>query len=207
MAVWTLDQTSPQERPRQAAANRRGWFVALGVVWIVLGTAAVFMPFLATLAFEFLLGAVFLAGGAVQAVHAVGCRNWRGFATSGLAGILTLSAGAALLAFPMQGLLTLTLLLGALFFGLGVVRIVTALVSRPLANWGWMLVSGCLGATIGALIWIGWPSSSIWALGFLAGVEMMAAGWSLAMLGYDPHRRRQTSHEVPRPERQIDTYD
>ncbi len=158
------------------------WLLTLGIVWIVLGSIAVVIPFTATLALELVLGAIFAVGGIAQLVQAFRCRGWRGLALHVVSGVLALVLGGMLLFFPRQGVLTLTLLLSVFFIIEGVVKVVSALQHRSFAYWGWMLFSGLLGIIIGVLIWLGWPSSAVWVLGLLVGIELIFSGWAMVML-------------------------
>ncbi|MGB8093718.1 MAG: DUF308 domain-containing protein, partial [Pseudolabrys sp.] len=60
-----------QARTVQAAiSENRVWFVILGVLFIILGIAAISFPLLTTIAAKIFLGWLFLIGGIVQIVHA-----------------------------------------------------------------------------------------------------------------------------------------
>lgn len=166
----------------EALHRNWGWLLALGIVWIVLGSFAIVMPFAATLALELVLGAIFAVGGIAQVVQAFRCRGWRGFTLHVTGGILAAILGALLLFFPLEGVLTLTLFLGAFFLIEGVIKVLSALQHRTFSNWGWMLFSGLLGIAVGVLIWLGWPSSAIWVLALLVGIELIFSGWSMVML-------------------------
>ena len=163
-------------------ANWR-WLVGLGIVWMVLGALAIIVPFGATLAFELLLGAIFAIGGVIQIAQAFRLRNWKGYGMNMLGGSLALVLGVLLLFYPFQGVLTLTLFLGAFFIVSGILQVISALQHRELRNWGWILASGILGMVIGALILAGWPSTAVWAIGVLVGIELIVTGWSLLMIG------------------------
>lgn len=182
MTNQTLEHRNAALAEWGALRRNWGWLLALGIAWIILGSLAIIVPFAATLALELVLGAIFAVGGVAQIVQAFRCRGWRGFALHLLGGLLALVAGGLLLFFPLQGVLTLTLFLGAFFLIDGGVKIASALRHRPFANWGWLLFSGILGVAVGMLIWLGWPSSAIWALGLLAGIELIFSGWSMVML-------------------------
>lgn len=159
------------------------WLLGLGVVWIVLGVLAIAMPLAAGIALELVLGAVLLVGGISQTFHAFMNRAWDGFAAQILGAVLAIVAGGLLLFFPMQGVITLTLLLGGFFVATGIIRVILGLQHRGLGGWGLLLASGVLGILIGILILAGWPSSALWAVGLLAGIELIFAGVSLSILG------------------------
>jgi uncharacterized membrane protein HdeD (DUF308 family) len=44
-------------------------------------------------------------------------------------------------------------------------------------------VNGLVTLLLGGLIWVHWPSSSVWAIGTLVGVSLLMTGISLLMLG------------------------
>ena len=61
-----------QARAVQAAiSENRVWFVILGVLFIILGIAAISFPLLTTIAAKIFLGWLFLIGGIVQIVQRV----------------------------------------------------------------------------------------------------------------------------------------
>lgn len=164
------------------------WFLALGILLIVLGVLAIALPAFAALAVEIFLGWLLLIGGVAQCIHAFSARRWGGFLLQLLNGALYIVAGALLLAFPLQGVLTLTLVLAALFVVEGAARIVMAFRMRPMAQWGWVLLSGILAVILGVLIWIQWPSAAAWAIGLLAGINFLFGGTTMLMLALAARR-------------------
>ena len=159
-----------------------GWLLALGILWIVLGTLAIIMPFAATLAVEMVFGVLFLIGGVAQLVQAFRSKGWKVFALQVVGGLLALALGVILLLFPLQGVLTLTILLAAFFVAQGVVKIMAALRARPDTGWGWLMFSGLLGIVIGVIIWAALPEAAIWVLGLLVGIELIFSGWAMVMI-------------------------
>src|SRR4029453_4155315 len=150
---------------RQQVAAHWGWFLALGLVLILAGCAAISFPLLSTVAVKIALGWVFLVGGIVMIVHAFSASQGRGLAWEGLLGALYILAGAHLAFFPLTGIITLTILLAALFIVEGGLEISMALRVRPHEGWGWLLLSGLIAVAVGLLIAFGLPSSAAWAIG------------------------------------------
>jgi uncharacterized membrane protein HdeD (DUF308 family) len=110
------------------------------------------------------------------------CRTAPGFWWSVALAVLATLLGAVLLAQPMQGTLTLTMVLVAFFVAEGIATIIVALqVHRPMRNWAWTLFSGVIDLVLAYLIWHGWPGSAAWAIGLLVGINMFFLGMSLAM--------------------------
>jgi uncharacterized membrane protein HdeD (DUF308 family) len=46
-------------------------------------------------------------------------------------------------------------------------------------QWGWMLTSGIVDLALSAMILAGLPSSAVWAIGLLVGINMMFGGTAL----------------------------
>jgi len=53
---------------------------------------------------------------------------------------------------------------------------------RPHEGWGWLLLSGLVAMAVGALIAAELPSSATWAIGLLAGVNLLSTGVSFIVL-------------------------
>jgi uncharacterized membrane protein HdeD (DUF308 family) len=175
-----LDTTIAEAR-RQIADNW-GWFLALGILLIIAGMAAIAFPLLSTIATKIALGWIFLIAGALILVHAFSLRQWQGFLLSLLIGVLYLAAGTWLAFTPFAGVVALTILLAALFLAEGVLEVIMGLRVRPHAGWGWLLLSGVIAIAVGLLIAAELPSSAAWAIGLLTGINLLSSGVSFAAL-------------------------
>ncbi len=158
------------------------WAAVVGVLLVILGVVAIGVPVVATLAVELLFGWLFLVGGIVQVVHLVQTRAAGGFFLKLLGALLYCAAGVLLLLFPLQGTLTLTLLIAVLFIVDGVLKISTAFHLRPMTSWGWVFFSGLIAFALGILIWFELPSSAAWAIGLLVGINFLISGITLVSL-------------------------
>ena len=176
---------------RRAIAERWGWFLALGIVLLLAGIAAIAFPLLSTIAAKIALGWIFIAGGAMLAIHAFSIKEWRGFLLGLLIGLLYLVAGGWLAFFPFTGIVTLTILLAALFLAEGVLEVMMAVRVRPHEGWGWLLLSGLVAIAVGVLIAYELPSSATWAIGLLAGVNLLSTGLSFVVLALAGRRSGQ----------------
>jgi uncharacterized membrane protein HdeD (DUF308 family) len=161
----------------------RGWFVGLGVALMVLGVLAILLPLIASLATTLVIGWLMLLGGILQGYHAVRNRAWAGAGWGLLAGALMAIAGVVLILLPVAGTLVLTLVLAAFFVASGVLKIIRAAQHRSLPAWGWFLFDGVLSLALGVLILVGWPSTAVWALGLLVGIDLIFGGSSLLWIG------------------------
>lgn len=175
---------------KQLVTDKWGWFLALGIVLILAGVAAIAFPFLSTIAAKIMLGWLFLIGGVMMIVHAFQAPGWQGFLWELLIGILYAVVGAYLAFFPLTGLLTLAIVLAALFIAEGVFEVIMAFRVRPHEGWVWVLLSGLAALAVGVLIAMDLPGSAVWALGLLVGINLLFSGWSyvfLALAGRRAH--------------------
>jgi uncharacterized membrane protein HdeD (DUF308 family) len=176
------DIESAIEAARAQIKRNWGWFLALGIVFALAGLAAIAFPLLSTIATKIFLGWIFLAGGVLMILHAFSAPGWRGFLLGLLIGILYVVAGGWLAFFPFTGIITLTLLLAALFLAEGVLEVIMAWRVRPHEGWGWLLLSGLVAAAVGIMIAMGLPSSATWAIGLLTGINLLMTGASFIAL-------------------------
>ena len=162
--------------------KRWGWFLALGILLIVLGTVALGSSVFMTLATMVFVGWLLIVGGVLEAAHACLCKGWGGFFIDLLTGILYVVVGFMVVANPGSAAVALTLLIAMfLIFG-GIFRIVTAAIIR-FPNWVWLLLHGAVNLVLGIAIWRQWPLSGLWVIGLFVGIDMLLNGWSLVMLG------------------------
>ena len=158
-----------------------GWFLALGIVQIIVGTLAVSFAFSSTLASVVLLGALLLIAAGAQMAAAMLARDWDGFFLFLLLAFLYAVAGFLTLQHPLLAAEGLTLMLAALFLLVGLFRIAVALLDH-FPSWGWVLFNGVVTVLLGIAIWRQWPGSGLWVLGLLVGVELIVNGVTWAVL-------------------------
>lgn len=182
--------TALAEAKRQISESW-GWFLALGILLILAGVAAIAFPLLSTIATKIMLGWIFLIAGVVMAVHAFSIQQWRGFLMELLLALLYIVVGGWLAFFPFTGIITLTLLLAALFLAEGVLEVIMAMRVRPHEGWGWMLISGLIAIVVGVMIASELPGSAVWAIGLLAGINLLSTGVSFVVLALAGRRSGQ----------------
>ena len=167
----------------QAIRGKWIWLVVLGIALIVLGTVLLGSPVIATLATVTTLGVLILLGGGAEIVGAFWCREWSGFFLALLSGILGLVVGLMLLGNPIQGGLTLTILLASFLFVGGIFKAVAAIAHR-FEGWGWLLLSGGIDVVLGVMIWRELPVSGLTIIGLLVGISLIFRGVSWLMVGF-----------------------
>ena len=159
-----------------------GWYLALGILMIVVGFYAIYAEGLATLASVVALGFVLLIAGVGQIAAAFMARGAGHVILLLLVGFLDIIVGLALLQHPTINALFITLLLAALFLFGGAFRFVSALWLQ-FPNYGWVAASGAISFILGVLLWAQWPISAFWFIGFAVGLNFIFAGIAWSSLG------------------------
>ena len=175
------DFTELQAKMRDAMRAHWKAFLFEGILLAVLGLAAMIVPPMASLAVTIFLGWMFLISGIGGLIVTFWARNMPGFWWSLISAALAVLAGLVLLAKPVQGTLTLTIVVGAYFLAEGVATIMYALEHRKELSerWGWLLTAGIMDIIVAGIIIAGLPGSAAWALGVLVGINMLFGGATL----------------------------
>lgn len=175
-----MNGTSVMESVRQ----NWGWLLALGIAYIIMGLVITGSPMAATLAVDILIGFVLIIGGVISIIGAFFSGNWKRLLLILLSGILYLVVGVLLLKNPMQGVLTLTILLAAFLLVEGFFKIIHAFQMKPAPNWVWLLVSGVASVILGIMIWGEFPASSAFIIGLLVGIYFLINGITMVMFSF-----------------------
>src|SRR5271154_1670771 len=173
------------ERMQSAIATSLGehWrlFLFEGIVLLLLGFAAIAIPPLATFAVEILIGWLLLARGIIGMITTFRMRKAPGFWWSLLSAVVGVIAGVVLLAWPVSGVVSLTLVLTVFLFLEGFASIMMALEHRHgfAARWAMLLLSGIVDIILAGIILAGLPGTAAWAIGFLVGINLIFGGTAL----------------------------
>ncbi len=152
--------------------------IFIGVLLILAGAAAIAFPFFSTIAMKILLGWIFLIAGAAQIFNVFACKGWGGVLWHLLVAAVFIIAGAWLAFYPLAGILPLTIFLAIVFVAEGVFETIMSLRARPQPGWMLVLFSGLVAIAVGILIAMQLPSSAVWAIGVLAGINLIVSGVS-----------------------------
>ena len=176
-----LPGLTPTGRDLSAARSlmKAHWlaFLASGVVMVGLGVLAVILPNVSSLGVELVVGWLLLIGGFVRAVHLMTKGHPSGYWWSVLGAVAAIVLGACLIFMPLQGVITLAVVLAALFAIEGIAAIFGAFdVRRRGAQSVWLIVSGIINLGLAVLICLQWPSSAVWIVGLYAGINLIFIG-------------------------------
>lgn len=167
------------------------WFLALGLLLVILGGAVISSSYYATLFSMILLGVFLIAAGIVQIVQAFLARKWKGLFLSLLLGVLYLIAGFLCIAKPNLTAISLTLWIAAFCFVVGLFKMIASLVVR-FDQWGWVFFNGLVTFCLGAMIYANWPLSGLWIIGLFIGIDLILSGWSWILLSLTARTRRSS---------------
>jgi uncharacterized membrane protein HdeD (DUF308 family) len=160
-----------------------GWFMALAVVFMVLGILAIIAPGVAGLAVAILIGWVLMFGGVAHLIAAFSGGGVGRVLWESLTGFVYIVGGFYFVMHPLLGLGTLTLLLAGVLLAEAAFEAIAYFRLRSGRGSGWLLVNALVTLLLSGIIWSGWPSSSVWAIGTLLGVNLLMTGASRFAFG------------------------
>ncbi|MGO8986996.1 MAG: HdeD family acid-resistance protein [Terriglobales bacterium] len=170
--------SSPAEVVRKASTLSIVW----GVLLIIFGMVAVGSPFLTAVAVSVVVAWLIILAGVVHVMlafraHEAGSKIWKL-----LVGLAYVCFGGYMIWHPVLGVASLTLLLAGLFLIEGILDIILFFKMRSGGGSSWVLLDGIVTLLLGLMIYLQWPSSTLWAIGVLVGVSMIFSGISRVML-------------------------
>jgi len=170
--------SDPQRALRDAAHDYWVLFLIQGLLMIALGVLAIIWPQISTVAVDLYVGWMFLFSGAMGLLFMFFAPTAPAFLWLLLTAALSLFIGVLLLWHPVEGVVSLTLVLIAFFIAEGLFQIAAAIAHRATlpGSWGWMVMSGIADLLLAAIIISGWPGTASWALGLIVGVNLITSG-------------------------------
>lgn len=175
-----MAQQNPSDVVRQASTLSIVW----GVLLIVLGVMAVGSPMIAAVAVNVVISWLLVMAGIVHLAVAFHRREVGSIIWRALVGLAYVFFGIYLVAHPVIGVASLTLVLASLFLVEGIFDIVLFFQVRAIRGASWMLIDGIVTLLLGGMIYAQWPSSSAWAIGTLVGVSLIISGVTRVMLSF-----------------------
>lgn len=159
-----------------------GWLLALGMVFVLLGTVGLGMTAFLTVTSMLFFGILLLIGGGAELVQAFKARGWRSALWSVLIAAVYIIGGVIVIQNPLVASSAITLMLGGVFVAIGVIRLAIAFQVRGYREWVWPAIGGLFSILLGVLIFAEWPVSGVWVIGLFIAIEMIVHGWSLVAL-------------------------
>lgn len=166
-----------------AIRDNAGMAMGIGAIILIAGFLALAAPAVAGLSIAVMVGFALAISGVSQCVLAFKAGAFGRGLVVFLVGVLMALAGFYVVSQPLEGLLSLTLLLVAYLVATGILEIIISFQLRPAQGWGLQLTNGMVTLILGLLLWSQFPLSGIWAVGVLFGIKMIFSGSALIALG------------------------
>lgn len=152
------------------------WWTIGAVLSIIGGIVALAYPGAATLLAEQIAGFVFVFAGLMQLFSVGSYPTTGGKIWAVLWGLVQLLIGGDLLAHPLEGIVTLTLVVGLLVMFSAISRFILAF-ALPGPARTMVFVSGAVSALLAFLILYHFPSSATFVLGTFLAIELLSSGF------------------------------
>ena len=153
-----------------------GWAMVWAVLLAVAGIVALVLPFEVGISIAIVLACLIIIAGIFHLIFAVVAGSFGGYLWRTLIGILYMVGGIFLIRRPIVALASFTIVLGVIFLVEGFLQIASYFAIRSLPGSGWTLFDGIISLILAMLILAHWPSSSVWALSIIVGVNLLVSG-------------------------------
>jgi len=187
-----MSSLSQAQMPDRSAAGplrtKSGWIVALGVVYVIAGLIALSSVVFATKVTVFVVGIMMLIAGIAEVINSFQFKSWGKFLLWLLLGALYIVAGFFTFENPLLAAAVLTFVLGIALVVSGVMRIILGFGMRGAMSWPSVVLSGVVTLLLGLIILAHWPTSSLFVLGVLLGVDLLIVGIGWIFVGFGLRR-------------------
>jgi len=157
-------------------------WLALGILSIVFGVVVLGNTVVASMAVTTITGAMLLLSGVFQILGGLTSEGMGRKVLSLAMGALMAFLGLSFLFNPLEGAISLAMLIMILLMASGIVRIVFSMQMRGTPFFMPMLISGALSVLLAAYIWMNFDTASVSILGILLGIELLFNGAGLILL-------------------------
>lgn len=149
-----------------------------GILLSVLGLGMLMLPKITTISFGLMLCLTFIVYGGYKVINAILTRNYsRHFVLNIVTGLLLFLTGVFLFMAPMFNLLLITSAIGVYFILESISSIAFAVQNKNTLYFWWLaILVGVMQFLLGLIIILGLPSTALWVVGVLAGINFLIAG-------------------------------
>jgi uncharacterized membrane protein HdeD (DUF308 family) len=159
------------------------WSFGIGTVLAVLGGLSIAAPWVASTVIAWLCGGALVAAGLSQLGMAAGTWTRRGFWLTLLCGVLSLVAGTAMIAIPVEGVHALVTFLGIVILVEAAAKLAAAFSLPRDFPWGWLLADGLVTAVLGGILLTSRANQAGVLLGVLVGINLLSSGITFLLSG------------------------
>jgi uncharacterized membrane protein HdeD (DUF308 family) len=174
--------------------QRSPLLIAEAVALVLLGVLAIIFPIFSGIAVGILLGWLLVIVGVLGVASAFAGRDHLHVGWSVASGVIGVVAGVLLLLHPLFAAVAITILLAAylLFDGVTLIGLGLDQRKRGSLSWRWPLGSGVVDVLLGVLLLLLGPGASAALIGFVVGIDLIAAGAGLYVL-----HRKELAPRIP----------
>lgn len=149
-----------------------------GILLSVLGLGMLMLPKITTISFGLMLCLTFIVYGGYKVINAILTKNYsRHFVLNVVSGLLLFLTGVFLFMAPMFNLLLITSAIGVYFILESISSIAFAVQNKNTLYFWWLaILVGVMQFLLGLIIILGLPSTALWVVGVLAGINFLIAG-------------------------------
>ena len=149
-----------------------------GILLSALGLGMLMLPKITTISFGLMLCLTFVVYGGYKVINAILTRNYsRHFILNILAGLLLFLVGVFLFMAPMFTLILITSAIGVYFILESISSTAFAVQNKNTLYFWWLeILVGVMQFLLGLIVILGLPSTALWVVGILAGVNFLIAG-------------------------------
>ncbi len=149
-----------------------------GILLSALGLGMLMLPKITTISFGLMLCLTFVVYGGYKVINAILTRNYsRHFILNILAGLLLFLVGVFLFMAPMFNLILITSAIGVYFILESISSTAFAVQNKNTLYFWWLeILVGVMQFLLGLIVILGLPSTALWVVGILAGVNFLIAG-------------------------------
>lgn len=149
-----------------------------GILLSVLGLCMLMLPKITTISFGLMLCLTFIVYGGYKVINAILTKNYsRHFVLNVVSGLLLFLTGVFLFMAPMFNLLLITSAIGVYFILESISSIAFAVQNKNTLYFWWLaILVGVMQFLLGLIIILGLPSTALWVVGVLAGINFLIAG-------------------------------
>jgi len=165
-----------------------GWFLAFGIVLVLLGIVAVVRSFITTVASMMFFGWLLMFAGIVEFMYAFMVGKWAGFFLHLLVALVFGITGALMVFRPVISAEALTLVIAVFLRVAGFYQFFASIWVSNLPGSGWGAANGMISAIMGMLLLAQWPVSGLWVVGLFIGIDLIVYGLAWIALALELHK-------------------
>ncbi|WP_456408294.1 HdeD family acid-resistance protein [Thiolapillus sp.] len=192
----TENENLPGQSNMDLARENWGWLLAMGILFVLLGSIGLGMTVALTLTSILFLGAFMLVGGVFQLLYTIReskTKSGKDLTLNILLAILYVVAGIWVMINPALASMLATAMIAGFLSALGVIRIMAAFDKKPDSGWGWLLAAGVMSLILALLIFLQWPISGLWVIGLFIAIEMLFHGWAYVFVALALRKQKKAT--------------